>query len=314
MRNYPRFIAERLWEYADAQLPMGVLVPERTREKGGPPVFKDNCRYLNVLANSSNETLHVRFVGKYIGTNKYHQWFGSMKSSQALAVSVFGNLSEQKQLSLLEQVSNAEGVYPFRGIGTSNLSLELEHAIDKKLLWEKVSTSVDAQVKGKLPIYIECKFTESEIGACSMPIEVKDRNGNITKEAQCDGNYATNHTHNYNCPLTDKGIKYWELIPNHTNLRNELAYIPCPIRHNYQLIRNSLVAALNKGRVVLVYDDRNPSFCDGGDGILAFHSCKNVLKKRDLLQRVSWQQINVALADNKETQWLADSLTAKYGF
>ncbi len=315
--SYKQSVTDQLWEYAKSKGTEFAYYLDGGGQPGGdrPPVFNKKYPYLNLIVPSSVDNLesHRKVL---LGNIKKHLWLTSMKSSQALAISVFGNLKSQDQIGILNSVLNKAGESPFAGIDDGVRQLTLEYEVDKAVLNESdhAPTSVDAFITGKPSFYIECKFTETEIGTCSMPISKTDKKTKKKNPAQCDGNYNKSNGSVHRCPLTEKGILYWELIPKYFQLENDADLGPCPIRHNYQLVRNCLAAGETGGRVVLVYDDRNPSFQDGGKGMRAFQSCKELLREPSILQSASWQQINVALKNCEETRWLAEALTQKYRF
>jgi len=82
--------------------------------------------------------------------------------------------------------------------------------------------------------------------------------------------------------LTDIGVLYWKYIPQIFKWRENADLAQCPIYKNYQLVRNILSAcvrkdgtvSLNNGHVVLIYDERNPSFNPGGAGFKAYEQTK----------------------------------------
>ena len=306
--SYGSKIADQLWAFAEKQgrKAPGLLESRRINQSIRPPVYRKEHKNQNLISPPSLVDSD-EFLQSLVEGIKLHHWFRSAKSSQALTISVFRNLELMGKLPVLGQVENHEGARPFQQTDSTGGSVMLEYEI-KGLMGEPQPTSVDVFLSGDPQIFVECKFTEAEIGPCGMP------NGTKERPAQCNGDYSIKKSSKFRCPLTKKGVKYWDFLPKFTNIENDRDYIPCPIRHNYQLIRNSLVAGLKRGRVVLVYDARNPQFMDGGDAMIAFQSCKNILKSRDKLLRVSWQEITSTLSMVAETKWLADALTEKYGF
>ena len=77
-----------------------------------------------------------------------HRYFGSLRSSQALAQSVFGNLIAAGKVALLEGLETDEGLPAFfDGVGEARL--QLEYAVDH--LGEPRSTSIDLWVEGSVP-------------------------------------------------------------------------------------------------------------------------------------------------------------------
>jgi hypothetical protein len=120
--------------------------------------------------------------------------------------------------------------------------------------------------------------------------------------------------------LTEIGVKYWEHVPRVFKWKSEADLDPCPLRANYQLVRNLLAVSVpsdvmpsGEGNVVLVYDERNPAFQEGGKGYAAYEETRNALREPDRLKRCSWQQIVRLIRGGKGLNWLAVQLEVKYG-
>jgi hypothetical protein len=75
----------------------------------------------------------------------------------------------------------------------------------------------------------------------------------------------------------------------------------------------SKVMRAGAGHVVLVYDERNPAFQEGGKGDAAYVETRNALLESDRLKKCSWQQIVRNIREEKRLSWLADQLAVKYG-
>jgi hypothetical protein len=113
---------------------------------------------------------------------------------------------------------------------------------------------------------------------------------------------------------------YWKYIPELFKWGDTDDLTPCPLNKNYQLVRNILAAcvrsngiASTNGHVVLIYDERNPSFQEGGDGFKSFTETREALKNPSLLRKCSWQRITNHLRSNRILPWLTDQLKQKYG-
>jgi hypothetical protein len=98
-------------------------------------------------------------------------------------------------------------------------------------------------------------------------------------------------------------------------------HLICPLRADYQLVRNLLTTCISPegdvlpdARVVLLYDERNPAFRPGGDGWNSYHRVRGMLHEPRMLQRTTWQRVTELLHRDTETQWLAATLDVKYGF
>jgi hypothetical protein len=66
--------------------------------------------------------------------------------------------------------------------------------------------------------------------------------------------------------------------------------------------------------VVLIYDESNPAFQNGGDGNRQFEITKSALKNPTLLRKCSWQNVVKLLREKEILKWLTDELKLKYGF
>lgn len=120
--------------------------------------------------------------------------------------------------------------------------------------------------------------------------------------------------------MTEIGVKYWSHIPRIFKWPVDADLKPCPLRANYQLVRNLLAVSVpsdslhsGDGHLVLVYDERNPAFQEGGKGHIAYEETKNALLEPERLKKCSWQQIAGLIRMDKRLSWLTDQLKAKYG-
>jgi len=68
------------------------------------------------------------------------------------------------------------------------------------------------------------------------------------------------------------------------------------------------------GHAVLLYDERNPTFQPGGDGLVAWQNVRDALKYPSLLKKCTWQQVIASIRCEPALKWLTDSLREKYGF
>jgi hypothetical protein len=95
----------------------------------------------------------------------------------------------------------------------------------------------------------------------------------------------------------------------------------CPLKENYQLVRNILAACVREdgivsqqnGHAVLIYDKRNPAFAEIGKGATAFRETYNALKDSQNIRKISWQTICSFMKQNKSLSWLTDAISDKYG-
>ena len=241
-----------------------------------------------------------------------------MTSSQALALSVFGNLKWHGMTTLLDGLRCEQGMPVFAGRDLSPSRFRMEYEV--RYLGEPRPTSVDVFLDGPQPMPIECKLTEPEVGPCSRPR--LDKDDSAYEEQYCDGNYAAQQGRAGRCPLTERGVQYWNVAPKHFHLDPERDYAPCPLRFGYQLVRNVLAAAEHPQAkhtngppfALLIYDARNPEFQPGGAAHQAFEDVSALLKNKEMLRKCTWQALIEHLRTNKLMPWLSDGLEHKYGF
>lgn len=87
------------------------------------------------------------------------------------------------------------------------------------------------------------------------------------------------------------------------------------------MVRNVLAAgvkpdgtvSVNNGHAVLIYDERNPAFQNGGDGLIAYIETRKALHEPTMLRKCSWQRIIQHLREKDVLSWLRENLTLKYG-
>jgi hypothetical protein len=177
-------------------------------------------------------------------------------SSQALAIDVFGTLKTSTDRDgILDALATTLGV-PAGGPWT----ITLEWRARPSLLNEPRPTQVDVYAESPNSVILfECTFTEQDGGACSQTVR---GNGSIL----CKGNYMQQRIRGIDltirCPLSEKGIQYWDIIPKVFHLDAQSDYQPCPFAGPaYQWMRNLVVAyklARQKNKqpaVVIVYAD-----------------------------------------------------------
>lgn len=269
-----------------------------------PPVFTREASHRNVIV--PEDPMLAAEVLKLVPREKRHKWFRSMKSSQALALSVFGNLKVLNRTRCLSEVSADDGSVPAFGHGQIEASnLELEHDVNS--LNEVRATSVDLLVSGPTVACVECKLSEQEVGCCSRPRLKKDH------PEYCNGSYVRQGDRTHRCALAERGMSYWEHIPSVLNWEVDRDHSPCPLAIPYQLVRNVLAASVDgsRGHALLVYDARNPAFQPRDHG--TFESLREQLRDVTMLRRCTWQAILAAMGSHDDLQWLVHELNRKYG-
>jgi len=312
--TYANEITKRLWAFRDdsfANQP-SLFDPAYTGPPN-PPVFVRNADHLNVLA--PEDPAKASAVRSLLPKASRHKWFRSMKSSQALAVSVFGNLKVLNRVECLSEVMADDSAGPAFGSGPIDAArVELEH--DVRSLNEVRSTSIDVLVSGPTIVCVECKLTEAEVGRCSRPALPKDH------REHCDGAYRQQAGRSRRCALAERAIAYWDNVPYvlaGVEWQADRDHDPCPLAEPYQLVRNVLAACVTedgkvntaRGHALLVYDARNPAFQPHPAGV--FERLRGQLVEPPMLRRCSWQTILRTLADYEDLKWLVRALDEKYG-
>jgi hypothetical protein len=312
---YKESLEHGFWKYFCKSECRGEVTRDMLDSKHGQgrlPVFKTEFADENILTNPDATDEEVNRLLSLIPEEKRHRWFRSMSSSQALALSLFGNLAIHGQIDWLGDIKDDEGLAAFGTSLLSASSFSMEHEVS--CFNEPRPTSLDAAILGHYQVAIECKLTEREFGPCSMP-----RSKDMKKH--CDGSYSVQGNRNKRCSLSEAGVRYWDFVPRlFTWLADENAD-KCPLRNNYQIVRNVLAACVREdgtisqasGHAVLIYDARNPAFRDGGRGAEAFLFTKKALFNKQNLRRVSWQKICGHMRRKGQLNWLTDDIKAKYG-
>ena len=318
MTIYKEDLVNRYWAYQRTIFPAMEDYFERPYAPNGrPPVFLKHKAWKNVIAKPDVKQEEANRLLSLLPEGERHKWFHSMNSSQALAQSVFGNLTIYNHINCLAGLTDDSGK-PLLGkaqVSYENFNMEYE----VNYLGEPRSTSLDGFISGKYQVAIECKFTESEVGSCSRPL-LRRSDSNYDSD-YCDGTYVQQRGRMTKCSLTGIGVLYWNYIPQLFVWQNDADLVPCSIKKNYQLVRNILAACVRSdgsvspenGHVVLIYDERNPAFQQGGNGFAAFEQTRNALKVPSLLRKCSWQRIINHLRHESIIPWLTEQLELKYG-
>lgn len=306
------------WRYVDGEQTLAAALDGRPRGSERPPVFAHGSETLNVLCSRDVSSIERDALYGVIPKERRHRWFRSMRSSQALAQSVFGNLQLAGAFPLLESLKSDEGE-PV--VGKRIVGLELEHVVPDLGEERGRETNIDVLLHAPegYQVAIECKLAEDDVGACSRPNLHPEKDASYARD-HCDGNYVHQRGRKERCSLTNAGIRYWKLIPQVFRWDSQRDHYPCPMRQTYQLVRNTIAVAGHEhsgsprqGHAVLLYDARNPAFAEGGPGRGAYNRAKGALKRPDALRRCSWQRLASHLRADKQMRWLGEALQAKYG-
>ena len=339
---------QHLWDYREQGVKSGLFKAEffddAHRHAPDSPVFKQEYADNNVLLCPDIDDQHKQKILGEIPAERSNpgreggarqRWFRSMKSSQSLALSVFGNLKHYGKLDLLKELVGTDGQPLFIcQSGPADCVLEYESS----LLNEPRNTHIDVFFPGAYQVAVECKYCEGEVGACSRPklkqdepeycvkgacdmhpmnLKLAQRLAGMEKEAEARGAQLTYPS---DCALSKHSIKYWEFIPQLFTWATEMTDAPCPLRMPYQLVRTVLLACVRDGKAdpkhghaVLLYDRRNSAFLGTGRGWQALDQVRCGLKNPSLLQECTWQAVAGAIRKDPEMRWLVDGLRDKYG-
>lgn len=311
-------LIQRFWDYAEREFGLDPAVFDSVeRRDDRPPVFRKKAAGQNIL-NPPDAAPEVRAaIEGTVPMSERHRHFGSMRSSQALAQSVFGSLAVLGKVGALEGLVTEEGLPAFPDADTQP-QVTLECAVT--YLGEPRPTSIDVWFEGTHRLAVECKLTEPEFGTCSRPKLREGKDANYERD-YCDGTYTRQRDRNSRCSLTEIGIRYWTYVPEFFDWDHENDLRPCPLSNTYQLVRNILAACVlpdgsldaNGGFALVIYDERNPAFQEGGDANRQWREAKGGLKRPELLRRCSWQRLAAHLSNYSGLGWLVSGLADKYG-
>ncbi len=318
MLDYRADLNQRYWAYQESRFQDWQRFFERPNAHDGrPPVFLVREAWQNVIFNPNASQQEVNRLLALVPRSDRHKWFRSMKSSQALTQSVFGNLAIHGCLQYLAELNDDDGNTLLSKAQISSENFAMEFKID--YLAEPHRTSLDGYFSGNYRIAIECKFMEPEVGTCSRP-QLKPLDSNYQSE-HCDGTYSQQRNRKERCSLTEVGVLYWWYVPRLFRWPNDANLSPCPLHKNYQLVRNILAVgvksdgtvSVDDGHAVLIYDERNPAFQRGGDGLAAYTATKQALREATMLRKCSWQRIIQHIRHRGILSWLTDHIAVKYG-
>ncbi len=311
--SFMRDLIETFWRYREERFPdRDDLFDRATRSMLRPPVFKKGFEEANILVSEAAPPGVKSAVQRAIPFDKRHRFFRSMKSSQALVQSVFGNLLHYHRLDILAGLQSDDGEVAFFAEAPAASAVELEHEVTH--LGEPRNTTIDLFIAPPSRVAVECKFTEWEVGSCSRPM-MEDEDPRY-----CNGTYRRQGGRANRCQLTEAGVRYWHEIPRLFRWPADQDQAPCPVRFTYQLVRNVLAACIRpdgqldeNAHALLVYDARNPAFQHAGAGMRSWQEVRDALKEPTRIRRVSWQKISARIVAEEDLAWLAAALEQKYG-
>lgn len=307
-----------MWDYCHEQYgSQPELLETAEGSPTRPPVFLKSVAEHNLLMPPfGNAETNVK-IENSIPRGERHRYFGSMRSSQALAQSVFGALSALDKLGVLCGLNTEDGLPVFFD-NANGISQTLEYGVTH--LGEPRPTSLDVWFQGSKRVAVECKLTEPEFGTCSRPRLREGKDSNYERD-HCDGTYSVQRGRQSRCSLTEIGVGYWTHVPELFDWAPDRDLAPCPLRETYQLVRNVLAACvLPSGEIdtvdahaLIVYDERNPAYVSGGQADKQWNAAARSLKHQGLLRRCSWQRLVAHISTDADLAWLVAGLEQKYG-
>lgn len=303
--RYTQRILGAFWGWADKHH-VGEL--DGGTRAGRPPVLAPQFAARNVLVVEEG-SLGDSARGA-IRPDQRHAHFASLRSSQALAQSLFGAIQAHDRLDCLEGVHADCGRAAFFE-NSQDWALSFEHEI--QAFDEPRPTSIDVLLLGTAGcVAIECKLTENEFGRCSRPRLRRD------EPHFCDGGYHAQGRRTDRCALTSAGITYWDYLPDLFEWPVDQDQVPCRFRETYQLARNVMAACVSRhhkrsGHALIVYDANNPAFQAGGQGVRQWERAAGACLFPGLLRRLSWQRLLAHISRFDRFAEFASRLQAKYG-
>ena len=316
--SYVSAVVARLWDYAGREFgDQPELLESAEPSPTRPPVFAAGAAEHNLLYPSDALAEVRRAIVDAIPRAERHRHFASMRSSQALAQSVFGSLVALGKVGMLAGLTTDDGLPAFFD-DVARSHVQMEYAVGH--LGEPRPTQLDVWFKGERRVAVECKFTEPEFNRCSRPTMRPGRDKNYERD-QCDGTYTRQRGRRARCSLTEIDVRYWQHLPELFDWPPDRDMSPCPLRGTYQLARNVLAACVRPdgtvdvggGHALVVYDDRNPAFRTGGEAEQQRSAAIHGLAHAGLLRRCSWQRLAGHIVRASGLSWLVDGLAAKYG-
>jgi hypothetical protein len=304
--KYLTDVENRLCAWADQHL-MGKL-DGRRRVRGRPPVLQREFVDQNLVVPADDERADE--IRGCIPPAQRHRHFGSLRSSQALAQSVFGTIRAYRCYKLLRGITADCGRPAFLD-APCDWKIELEHEV--RSLGEPRPTSIDVLMcNGSYRVAVECKFTEAEFGRCSRPgLTPQDR---AYHTQFCNGDYLVQAGRQSRCALTEIGVLYWDFLPTLFNWPRDADQTPCQFGKVYQLARNALAVghASYRGHALVVYDANNPAFLAGGAAITQWEIAVAAIRQPGRLRRISWQKLINVIGGYADLKEFSANVSRKY--
>ena len=152
--NFMKVLIHRYWQYQETNFqPWEKYFDMGNNDDNRPPVFLENQARHNVIVVPDTDPEQNERLFNLIDESEHHKWFRSMNSSQALALSILGNLYVHDQINLLIDLEDDAGL-PLLGKEIQTIAnFEMERKIN--YLGERRRTSLDGFIPGDYHISIE---------------------------------------------------------------------------------------------------------------------------------------------------------------
>lgn len=230
-----------------------------------------------------------------------HDYVHHGLSSQAMLFNLIGPLIRRHDLGPLYEVLGQKNIEWSNS--DSHPILEYE---DRKVFNEDSGqpTSIDLVVGNpdkEGALFIECKFTESGFGGCS-----------VFAQGDCAGqNPVGNHKE---CYLHHIGRLYWKRLDDFEFLNGALlTNTTCILASYYQFFREILFALYKGGTFVLLSDNRSPTFSTGDRGLLPFLLNFVPEKYRNRVRQINIQDLVAAIENSGNHDDWIKQFKNKYG-
>jgi hypothetical protein len=235
-----------------------------------------------------------------------HKYFHHGLSSQAMAFNLLGPLIVRRDLEPFRNALDEVGISWPRG------KTEAVFEYDDRKVFKEVTgqpTSIDLMISGtSSSLFVEAKFTEKEFGGCSI-----FAGGDCEGKNPCASDFAA-------CYLHRIGRTYWQRLSEHEFIDGPFQESPiCLLANYYQFFREVLFAISNGGSLILLHDDRNPTFyrvSDDGTGIAGLWPFLMQFvpeRQRKNIGRITIQQVVRAIEScGRHSDWI-DEFKDKYG-
>ncbi len=307
-RQHEALLQTTWWSYAKTLTEDDLDGHERS---GRPPVVSPQKPSLNLML-PCDKRMALEIEAEIQKTSR-HKHFGSFRSSQAIAQSVFGAFKAAGRLDLLSRIPAECGRPAFGG---TSLETKLSMEVHVQTLNEPRPTQLDVCLEtDDYRVAVECKFCEPVFSKCSRVVS------KTSEPPICDGTYTLQQGRNARCALSEIGVSYWGFIPELFDWSATQDLSPCPLMPTYQIVRNVLAAVVDtggcvdpsKGHAVFVYDGRNPAYKLGGVADFQLRQATSACRFPGLIRRVTWQEIIRVCQNSADLIWLPKEMNKKHG-